>query len=306
LYKEIYHTKKEFSSSTDLPLSWTNNTGDEKVSIIQIGRKNIWLNGGSFNSIENFTSSIKKISKEKKVIIRGCNQNVLKELRENGFNETLFAKEAIIELNKEISFSKKAKRRIGSLLRRGTIREVSYSEDGISQLENFTKTTIHCEKPKLKNLFLDNFSEKTRLFIYEIIPNQWEGAILLSKNSTFKIQGEQFYRKKDGINGIMDVLVYRICQIIKDEGYSEFSLGEVPFVAKDESSNFSKTNILSYIGRKIKFVYNHEGLYYFKDKFATRWDDIFICTNRKLRFYDIFKMAKKSNLLSLTLYKIFN
>nr|MDA3860834.1 hypothetical protein [Melioribacteraceae bacterium] len=105
MYKEIYHIKSDLKPSIGLPLSWTNIQGDDKVSIIKIGRKSIWLNGGSFYNTDNFTSIIKNLSKTKKVVIRGCNKSVSQKLKENGFSQTLFAQEAIIELCKEIPIS---------------------------------------------------------------------------------------------------------------------------------------------------------------------------------------------------------
>lgn len=305
MYKEIYHTKSEFTSPQNLPLSWTNNSGFDKISTIKISKKCVWLNGGRIKNIENFSTLIDNFS-NKNVVLRGCNKLVVQKLKEKGFSETLFAKEAIIELNKDILITDKLLKRINSLLKRGRVREILSSDENNIRFNKFLKMTVHQEMPKLKNLFLDKLNKSTRLFIYEINQNYWEGAILISKNSSIKMQGEQFFRKKDGMNGVMDALVFQIIKILKNEGYSEFSLGEVPFIAKNKATRFSKTNLLSFIGKRFKFAYNYQGLHYFKNKFATRWDDIYLCTNHKLKFYDLFMMAKKSNLIALTMYKIFN
>lgn len=294
------------NSIHNLPLSWTINIGLDEVSAIKISRNSLWLNGGSMKNIDNFISTVKKYSKKKQIIIRGCDKSVTNKLKQNGYYETLFAKEAIIELNNKIQLTNKLNRRIRSLLKRGSVREISYSKENILLFNEFTKKTVHSSEPQLKHLFIDRLTDKTRLFVFEITPNHWEGAILISKNSESKMQGEQFFRKINGMNGIMDTLVFQISNILENEGFSEFSLGEVPFVVKDDFSYFSKTNLLRFIGNKFKFAYNYEGLYHFKAKFASRWDDVFICSNRKLKFLDIFGMVKKSNLLSLTLYKIFN
>lgn len=291
---------------SNLPLSWTLSQGANEISAIKIGRNSLWLNSGNFCNLDNFINSIKEISINKKIIIRGCNESTSKKLNKNGFNEILFAKEAIIELNKKIQITDKLLRRISSLLKRGSVKEISYSEESTAIFNQFLKLTVHWDEPQLKSLFIDRFSENTRLFIYEIFPNNWEGAILISQNSKTKMQGEQFFRKKSGMNGIMDTLVYKICPILENEGYSEFSLGEVPFTINEKISFFSKTNLLNLMGSKIKFAYNYKGLYNFKDKFATRWDDIFICTNNRWLFFDLFRIAKKSNLLALAFYKIFN
>jgi len=307
LNREIYNISDSKNAIHNLPLSWTTDIGLDEVSAIKISRNNFWLNGGSVKSIENFLNSIQDFSNKKQIIIRGCDKTVTNKLKERGYHQTLFAKEAVIELNdNKMLLSDKLNRRIKSLLNRGVVKEVSYSNENILLFNEFTKNTVHSKEPQLKHLFLDKLSDRTRLFVFEITANNWEGAILISKNSKSKMQGEQFFRKINGMNGIMDTLVFQISDILKKEGYSEFSLGEVPFIAKDKYSNLSKTNFLNFIGSKFKFAYNYEGLFHFKDKFTTRWDDVFICSNQKLKFNDIFGMVKKSNLLSLAFYKIFN
>ncbi len=306
MYKDNYNTSTLNNSIHNLPLSWTIDFGQDEVSAIKIRKNSLWLNGGSMKNIENFLDTIEHYSKKKQIIIRGCDKSVTNKLKENGYHNTLFAKEAVIELSKCFPLTEKLNRRIRSLLKRGSVMEVSYSKETIHLFNEFIKTTVHSREPQLKHLFIDRLTNKTRLFVFEIIPNKWEGAILISKNSKSKMQGEQFFRKLNGMNGVMDTLVFQISEILKKEGFSEFSLGEVPFVVKDDFSYFSTTNFLRFIGSKFKFAYNYEGLYHFKDKFATRWDDVFICSNQKLKLFDIFGMVKKSNLLSLTLYKIFN
>jgi len=306
LKKETHKTPFQKKSNHNLPLSWTVDIGLDEVSSIKIGKNSLWLNGGSMQHSENFLTSIEKYSKKKQIIIRGCDKTVTNKLKEKGYFETLFAKEAVIELNNEIPLTDKLKRRIRSLLKRGTVKEIYYSPENIHLFDEFKKDCVHSSEPQLKHLFIDRLSNKTRLFVFEINPNNWEGAILISKNSDSKMQGEQFFRKRNGMNGIMDTLVFQIGEILKREGYAEFSLGEVPFVTNDAFSTFSKAHLLRFIGRKFKFAYNYEGLFNFKDKFSTRWDNLYICSNREIKFYDIFGMVRKSNLLSLTFYKIFN
>ncbi len=306
MYKEIYNTSDSMIESHNLPLNWTIDIGRDEVSAIKISRNNLWLNGGSVQTIENFFNSVQNFSKKKQIIIRGCDKTVTNKLKEKGYHETLIAKEAVIELNNINQLTDKLNRRIKSLLKRGKVKEIPDTKENILLFNEFFKKTVHSIEPQLKHLFLDKLTNNTRLFVFEISKNKWEGAILISKNSKSKIQGEQFFRKINGMNGIMDTLVFQICDILKKEGYTEFSLGEVPFITNDTISSFSKTNLLRFIGRKFKFAYNYEGLFHFKDKFTTRWEDVFICSKKKLKFYDIFGMVKKSNLLSLALYKIFN
>mgnify|MGYP002398312733 CR=1 FL=1 len=276
------------------------------MSTIKIGRKSVWISSGNFSNNDDFSEIITKYSSNKRVIIRGCNSEISTTLKINGFQRTLFAQEAIINLKKPITLSKKHQRRIKSLLNRGSVKEVYYNKKNEKQFSEFLKSTVHWKKPKLKNLFLDKIDKNTRLFVFEFDENKWEGAILVSQNSPSKMQGEQFFRKKDGKNGIMDTLVYHLVNLFSEEGFNEFSLGEVPFITSDNINTTFKAKLLKQIGRKIKFAYNYENLFYFKNKFATYWDDVYICTNTSLNFWDLLGIARKSNLLSLIAYKILN
>jgi hypothetical protein len=192
------------------------------------------------------------------------------------------------------------------LLARGKVREIYYSEANNKIFESFLKKTIHTDKPKLENLFLDKFSSETRLFIFEFAPNNWEGAILVSQNSRTKIQGEQFYRVREGKNGIMDTLVYELSNIFYNEGFLEFSLGEVPFLINSKFRNSWKTKFINIAGNRIKYAYNYQSLHYFKDKFATSWNNIYVCSNKRFLLWDLLGVAKKSNLLNLAIFKMFN
>lgn len=294
------------NESHNLPLSWNTALGNNELSAIKISRNNYWLNGGTINNVENFYDTIQKFTESKKIIIRGCNNLISNNLKERGYHETLIAKEAVIELKNNLQITDKLNRRIKSLLSRGEVKEIPYSKENILRFKKFKKMSVNSNEPNLKHLFQDKLSTRTRLFVFEISEDNWEGAILISKNSDSKMQGEQFFRKINGMNGIMDTLVFKITQILKKEGYSEFSLGEVPFIGSHKNSNFSRSKLLQLIGRRFRFAYNYEGLFHFKNKFATRWDDLFICSNQELKFFDIYGMVKESNLLALALHKIFN
>jgi len=306
MYKDYYYISNKSVSEHNLPLSWTYSKNKNELTFINIGKRSIWLSGGSFNDISSFSKVINEYSRKNRIIIRGCNNTVATKLSNIGFFKTPFACEAIIELNAKKHFSKNTLIRINSLLKRGRVKEIQFSDESNKIFDNFIPSTVHWNKPQLKHLFLDKTSNSTRLFVYEIIPNIWEGAILVSQNSAIKIQGEQFFRKKIGKNGIMETIVYEACNILKEEGFSEFSLGEVPFVTQKNDKKLYFSYLVKLVGKSIKFAYNSDGLFYFKNKFANRWDDLYICSNRKFRLWNLFGIARKSNLFSLIIYKIFN
>lgn len=289
-----------------LPLSWTYNSPKTKLSLVKIGRRSFWINGGNLSNLNQFNNEISKFSSKTNIYIRGCNIKTSNMLVSNGFKKTFFAKEAIIDLHFKKELSTKHTRRIKSLIKRGKIKEILFTKENKILFDNFLKETVHSHKPKLKHLFLDKLNTSTRFFVFEFTKDVWEGGILVSQNSETKMQGEQFFRKNNGKNGIMDVLVYELSNIFYKEGFKEFSLGEVPFLVNGENNLRWKAKLINILGRKIKYAYDYEKLRYFKSKFATRWDDIYICSNKTISFIDLFGIARKSNLLMLAIYKIFN
>jgi len=129
-------------------------------------------------------------------------------------------------------------------------------------------------------------------------------AIQISTNSRYKYHTELLLRKKNAPVGVMEYLIYSVFGILKSTGYSEWSLGEVPFVINYETvKKYSKDYFVNKIGQLIQFAYNYKGLYNFKNKFNPRWDDLYICANPKVKLIYIAQFIFKSNLHKLIAFK---
>ena len=291
-----------------LPLSWIYSTKNIVSNQIKLGFSTYWIYSCKISNLSSVSELLNKFSKKPKTnfIIRGCNQDISKYLAQFKFSSLIIGKEAVIDLDKN-PFSKKSLRELVKRgLKYGTVEEIKYSTSSISILEELKSHSAHSKEPQLKYLFIDKFIPETRLFAFIDSEGIWQGAILISSNSPSKIQTELLLRRKSATNGTMEALIHFIYHALRKENFADWSLGEVPFIVNRESLRFlSKPYIANRIGRMLKYAYNYEGLYFFKNKFAARWENIYLCAKPTVKLRHIIMLSIRSNLLSLTLQKLF-
>ena len=130
------------------------------------------------------------------------------------------------------------------------------------------------------------------------------GAVVTSVNGKNKVHTELLLRREDAPVGIMEALIHDTYTILSSEGqFKYFSLGEVPFIYSSSRLGI-KNRLLLKLGRFLKFIYNYEGLYLFKNKFNPDWHDLYIAETKRIRITTLLGIVVRSNLLKLTLFKL--
>ena len=290
-----------------LPLSWQYSSSSFKLNEIPLLiKKHIWLTSAKcdFQGFEKSILSRSGEQSESKLIIRGCNNELADKLYTNGYDKIIFGKEAVLEFGKDHFNRRSLKELIRRGLRHGDVIEVPRNDVTIEKLNEFRNTSRHSREPQLKHLFVTEFLEETRLFVFHDKHEQWLGAVLVSVNSTNKYHTELLLKHMNAPAGIMEALIYRIYKTLETDGKKEFSLGEVPFIVKTPiSRRFYRDFILNRIAKLFRFAYNYEGLYRFKNKFNPRWDEVYICGYPKLKLSHIAGIIIRSNLFRLIIYK---
>ncbi|MCW8849336.1 MAG: DUF2156 domain-containing protein [Melioribacteraceae bacterium] len=288
-----------------LPLSWSIVEDQNLESTSIINWRINWL------AIKNLTSSdfeilTNEVIKSKKdTLIRGCNKRHKLELESNGFSSLHVGYEAILDLD-ENPFKKKS---IIDLIKRGKkfgkVITLPYSQLNKSKLNHFQQLSSHGKEPQLKNLFQMEFNPNHKLNVFCDQNNEWQGAILVSKNSEIKLHTELLLRRKNAPIGIMETLVEYTFRQAKLNGYKYLSLGEVPFAKSSGMKRNFRISTFFRIGDLINFAYNHKGLYHFKNKFNPIWSEVYLCVSNKVNFKHILFLFFHSNLHKLLLYKLF-
>jgi len=238
-----------------------------------------------------------------KILIDGCNDGVAYELSDNGYEILKTGQEAILNLQYE-HFRRKSLR---ELIRRGFrgkyFDEIPFSPENKARLKKFKSECAHGGEPQLKYLFNDEFESFNRLFVIKDEKDYWYGAFMLSNKEKNYTQTELILRRKHAPVGVMEALIHSIFNKLKNEGYEYWSLGGVPFTVYEDTL-FSKEGIINFIGRRLRFAYNYEGLFFFKNKFNPIWIDYYICAKPGLTIFTLLKVLVKTNLHKLIINKL--
>ncbi len=221
------------------------------------------------------------------------------------FDHIIFAKEAVLSFPQDHFQKKSLQELIKRGSKKGKVVEVEHSIEAIRLLEKLKINSRHGKEPQLKHLFVTEFAEETRLFVFVNHANEWLGAILVSRNSPNKFHTELLLKHINAPTGIMETLIFHTFESLKTSGKKELSLGEVPFYVNIPiTKSFYRDYILNRIAKFFRFAYNYKGLYDFKNKFNPRWDEVYICGYPRLRLSHIVGVIIKSNLFALIFYKI--
>lgn len=305
------YEKQIINNKFSLPLSWIYNFNLSKPKFHYEEDKTSWISLLECPNTIDFNNFIdEKIIRDKKLIIRGCSK-IHKKILDNKCCESIITgQEAILETNKDYFEKKSLKELIRRGFRNGNVTELPYSVENRKLLNQFYQLTIHSDEPRLKNLFFDNFLDAMNLFVFsknDDLNNidNWFGAVLLSQNSKAKLHTELLLRRKNAPIGIMECLIFEIFHLYKNSSIKEISLGEVPFLTSSVKLSV-KERFFIYVGKSLRFAYNYEGLFHFKNKFSPKWEDLYLCSYPKIKLYDLIKLGSESNFFSLIKYKILN
>ncbi|MCF8242779.1 MAG: DUF2156 domain-containing protein [Melioribacteraceae bacterium] len=291
-----------------LPLSWKiNSKSISNNTILQLTKKTKWIAFSDVPSEITGNNFIKNIADQKSnILIRGCSDEISLSLKEQKFERIKTGKEAVLNFD-ENHFEKKS---LKELIRRGhkhgrTI-ELEYSEKNAARLIDFKKQTVHSEKPQLKYLFHDQFTCDMRLFVLENKSKEILAAVLVSVNSMDKFHTELLLRRKRAPVGVMEAIIYDVFQLLMKSSKKQLSLGEVPFSsANKETGESYKAKSIKRIGKFLRFAYNYEGLFNFKNKFNPDWQNVYLCVKPKLSIWHLIILANRTNLIKLIFSKIF-
>ncbi|GAB4296260.1 MAG: hypothetical protein Kow0098_19290 [Ignavibacteriaceae bacterium] len=277
-----------------------------EYSSFELNRKTNWITNVRIPEKTGTDESFNYIiqNNRKNIFIHGCTSPNARFLMEKGFNSVCIGREAILDLN----FNHFSKKSLKELVNRGRKKgfpiELENSAKSRKELCKFKTEYVHAEKPQLKNLFNDKFEKQIRLFVLQDFEGRWLGCISTSLRNKNFVQTEMLLRSKNSPPGVIESLIYYIFNLLRNEGYSYWSLGAVPFIhSGDRKSGWEQ--IVSKTGRLLKFAYNYKGLYNFKKKFNPFWSDYFICSGSTITIRILYRLFRDTNLLKLTIHKLF-
>ncbi len=242
-------------------------------------------------------------------LLRGCSARVASYFKERGHEIIRTGAEGIVDLDKLDAVSKSVIDLVDRGSKRGVVHELSLTQNNCKRVSEFIDQTPYGSKTRLEYLFNRTFDSSTRCFVVCSPTETWLGVITVSISSDDSCHTEMILRKKDSPAGVMELLLYSAMNIYKQEGYKYFSLGEVPFVTPKgmeevEIEKSIKQSAQQYIvfktGHLIRYAFNYQGLFDFKNKFNPLWKPVYICSAPKLRFRALADMFYETGYLELS------
>jgi len=294
-----------------LPFSFCRYDEDKPILfLIDLSKKTKWLTFARLPYGYDHTKLLKEYPHtfNEGILLDGCNGGIAYELSNNGYEILNTGQEAILNLQYD-HFKKKS---LKELIRRGNrgkqFEEIPFSIEMRDRLQKFRYECAHGKEPQLKYLFNDEFEPFNRLFVIKDDMSLgekdfWYGAFMLSNKEKNYAQTELILRRKHAPVGVMETLIYSIFNKLKEENYEYWSLGAVPFTVYEDRI-FTKEGVFNFIGRRLRFAYNYQGLYFFKNKFNPVWIDYYFCVKPKLKLSILLKVLIKTNLHKLIINKL--
>ncbi|MBZ0198595.1 MAG: DUF2156 domain-containing protein, partial [Ignavibacteriaceae bacterium] len=234
----------------------------------------------------------------RRLIITSCRKDIAGYYSANGFEILRMGREAILSFDGNHFEKKKLKSSIIHGGKYSSTEEAPLNKKNIDKFEQLKKNCALGSLPRLKKFFNDCFISGTRLFVQKNETGEWIAAILISFPRTNEALLNLMLRMKNSLNGAMETLIYNVFYILKDEGYSRWSLSDVPFIIFKNYVS-AKELLFNFTGRRLKYAYNYEGLYKFKNKFNPVWEDVYLCGSPSVSIRYLLKISMQSNLLKL-------
>jgi len=307
-------------SQNHLPLSWARaKISEPQLKIIKLPLSRLhWIPAAKIPFDLTFEQVHKKWLSALPVgfVLQFCNAPLSEFLLRHGGQIIQVGVEGVLDLKDHEDAPKRSVLQLVKRGRRwGRVQEVSSTPENLQRLQALMKCTPHAAKPQLAFTFRTQFDQTVRCFAFVAPDGRWMGAVTLSQNRRRYYHTELILRDKNAPTGVMETLVRATVRTLRAEGVEHWSLGSVPFLSMNDiglahcSTNNvtplrSKTEVATSAGRLLKFAYNYEGLFNFKNKFLPRWQPIYLYGTPRLSWRAMLDLAIKMRYLHLVGHRL--
>jgi len=293
-----------------LPLSWDcSSTSEIKLHKVFLPLSNAyWIYSGSLpqsTSIDELLSEKNDTFKEG-YVLRGCPSNLADYLRIKNAYCIHSGLEAVLDLSNGHVEKDSIKKQVKANHKLGHTIEIVLNNENILKLELLKKQARHGSKPQLEYVFRHVSDHAGRCFVFVDKTNMWQAAISLLKRNQNSYCVEVILKHEQANFGVMETLIHDVFYALKKEGAKALSLNEVPFIhlEKKPQREFNETERLMHmVARVMKPAYNYEGLYYFKNKFNPKWQNVYLCASKPIDAVLLTEMAIKMGFANLAIHE---
>lgn len=274
----------------DLPLSWARTSASApslRTLRLPLSR-HTWIPCADIPLHWHFETIFADIlqSQPHGFVLQGCNEALARYILAQGGEVAHVGIEAVIDLQHHM-----AKPSLLALARRGlrwgTVQPIGHDDAHLQRLTDFRRQTVHHGKPQLQYAFRTTYEPSMQGFAFVGADHRWLGAITLSQMRPGYWHTELLLRRKNARVGVMEALILAVMTHLRAQNASWMSLGTAPFLTTRDAlrsracrhpwSLPCRNDWIMRLGRWLRFGYDYQGLYQFKNKFAPEWRPLYLC-----------------------------
>ncbi|SMB97652.1 phosphatidylglycerol lysyltransferase [Thermanaeromonas toyohensis ToBE] len=200
-----------------------------------------------------------------------------------GYKVLKIGEEAVVDLH-HFTLSgnrqKSLRQAVNRMVRKGYTTELilpPLSDEILRQLKEVSDQWLRRQKGGEKRFSLGWFDPSYLRGCQVMVVRDAEGHILAFANIIPEYQKREgtidLMRRKDGENGLMDLMFVRLIEHFKKQGYDTFNLGLCPLAGVGEAPGASlQERTAHFFYQHFNKLYAFKGLRRFKEKFAPRWE----------------------------------
>ncbi len=218
-------------------------------------------------------------------VLQGCQENLARYITEQGGVATLTGIEGVLPLD---GVDKPSLRELARRGRRwGEVVALDPTPEHRKAMRALWQATVHGSKPQLQCAFRTDFDAMVRGFALVAPSGLWLSAMTLSLMKPGYWHTELLLRRKDAPVGVMEALILGVKAHLRGEGHGWLSLGTVPFMSIADPLHpracrppwraTCQGRVIMRLGRWLRFSYDYQGLYRFKQKFQPIWRPLYLC-----------------------------
>ncbi|MCX7859346.1 MAG: DUF2156 domain-containing protein [Chloroflexus sp.] len=288
------------AESDELPLSWTRAAlAVPRVQRVRLPLSGLtWLAYATVPANNDCRAFPYEDDHRARVLLRGCPVGLAQRLARAGWETIRVGIEGVIDLTGENLHRRAVRKMARAAARFGRVSEIPWSPTAVARLRGLAREARHGQRPQLRFLFRTIFEPETRLFVFIDNDGLWQGAVLLTQPSPSVAVTELMLRRPHAPSGIMEAIFAAAGAQLRAEGCQTLSLNEVPFRHLDHNLR-PLERLITLAGRQMAGVYDADGLYRFKAKFAPHWRPVYLCARPRLPLLALVDLFTVSGCLEL-------
>lgn len=257
-----------------------------------------WVSALSFCDEHSFFAHVRQFASQRSIFLH-CGKHFAGYLANFHYDKLFVGSEARLVIHPYPRWSKSLQLLRRRAAKHGSVFEEPHSLAIEKTIEELRKKSKNGNKPQLRRLFRTIPDADTRIFMFLSNADIPLACITVSMRNQSSAALELMIRDVKAPIGIMEDLICTTTELLANEGVLEFSLGAVPFTDSSKIEN----NYCVRIGKLFGNIYNFDGLFQFKNKFAPNWEPLYVCCPKKVNPIYIAELFFVCNFFSLLVFE---